>query len=93
MAGMTEADLDLLRLKFKVEVQHVLIKALYISLARTAPNGRKMLEDQFAMLRQVHSQVAPKGLDPAYSDLVAAEYQEALDDTLLDIETALKAVP
>jgi hypothetical protein len=59
---------------------------LYTGLANSSPTAAQAFRDQFARLRQDHSKIALKGMTPEYSDLIAAEHQEALDDILTFIE-------
>lgn len=84
---MTKDELDLLRLRLRVETLLLLIRMLYTGLANSSPTAAQAFRDQFARLRQGHSKIALKGMTPEYSDLVAAEYQEALDDILTFIES------
>ena len=79
---MTEAELEILRLKIQLEALRVLLRMLYTGLANSSPSGPQAFRDQFDHLRQEHAKIALPGIAPEYSDLVAAEYQEALDDLL-----------
>ena len=88
---MTEAELETFRLKAKIEAIHVLLRMLYTGLANSAPSGPQPYRDQFASLRREHGKIALKGLDPVTSDLIAAEYQEALDDLLTYIEAGFRS--
>ncbi len=88
---MTERELEILRLKVKIEVLHVLLRGLYTGLANSSPNGARAYRDRFSMLRLEHAKIVIPGVPPEYSDLVAAEYQEVLDDTLSDIESGFRA--
>ncbi len=74
----------------RMEFQH-LIRKLYTGLAALSPNGAQILRDQFLRLRQEHEKIALPGVSPEYSDLVAAEYQEALDDLLTYIESGFRS--
>jgi hypothetical protein len=83
---MTEGELEILRLKVKVEVLQLLLRGLYTGLANSSPGGAQAYRDQFSYLRKEQSQIVIRPTSPAYSELVAAEYQDALDDVLLYIE-------
>ena len=87
---MTEIDLEILRLRLRMEVHQVLLRGLYSGLANIFPSAAKMCRDQFATLRREHSKTAIRGLPPASSDLISAEYQEALEDVLSNIEAGLR---
>ena len=87
---MTEAELEIFRLKIRLEVHQVLLRGLYTAPANSSPNGPQAYRDRFAALRKEHGKIAIPGLAPEYSDLISAEYQEALDDTLSDIESGFR---
>jgi hypothetical protein len=79
---MTEDELEVLRLKVRIVVLESLVHALCTVLARTLPGARQAMLDQFQLFRQKQSQVVLPGFPPEISDMVAGEYQEALDDVL-----------
>jgi len=87
---MTESELEILRIKMRLEVHQVLLRMLYTGLANSSPNGTQPYRDKFDALRKEHGKIAVPGLAPEYSDLISAEYQEALDDALSDIESGFK---
>lgn len=87
---MTEGELEILRLKLKIEALQVLIRMLYIGWANISPAGAQTLRDQFARLREEHGKIALPGTTPEISDLISAEYQEALDDVLAFIESGIR---
>ena len=87
---MTESELEIFRLKARLEVHQVLLRGLYTMLANSVPGGGKAFRDRFAALREEHSKVAIQGVSPEYSDLFSGEYQEALDDALKDIESRFR---
>ena len=88
---MTESELETLRLKMRLEAHQVLLRMMFVGWASISPNGGQTLRGQFARLRAEHAKIAIPGMKPEYSDLVSAEYQEALDDILSDIESGLRA--
>lgn len=61
-------------------------RQLYTSLANNSPDGLQSVRAVFAQLRENHSQMVLSGTAPEFSDLVAAEYQAALDNLLRFIE-------
>ena len=84
---MSPQELELMQMKIKTEVSLTLIRGLYTCLANISPSARLGVEKIFSNLRQEHSLVVIKGLAPEYSDMVAAEAQEALEDVLKYIES------
>jgi hypothetical protein len=87
---MTEVELEILRLRLRAEVHQVLLRGLYTGMANTSPSAAQGVRDQFAKLRQEHSKIVIRGLPPTSSDMVAAEYQEALEDALSHIEAGFR---
>jgi hypothetical protein len=87
---VTENDLEILRLKVRIEALQLLIRTLYSGLANTSPTAAQTCREQFARLRQDHGKMALTGTTPEVSDLIAAEYQEALDDLLTFIESGFR---
>jgi hypothetical protein len=65
----------------------VLLRGLYAALANITPTGGQSFRNQFQILRQKHATIAIPDISPKISDLVAAEYQEALDDLLSFVES------
>jgi hypothetical protein len=88
---MTETELEILRLKVRIEVLQVLIRGLYTGLANTSPAVAQTVRDRFSDLRQKHDKIALTGTTPEMSDLISAEYQEALDDALSHIESGIRS--
>ena len=87
---MTEAELEIFRLKMKLEVHLVLLRGLYTGLANSSPTAGQALQDRFEALRKDHGRIVFQKLREGYSDMLAAEYQEALEDALSSIEDGLK---
>lgn len=83
---MTEQELDLLRLKLRLQALEVLVRGLYVALASLSPSAPQALRVKFEALRKETALVAVKGYPPEYSDMIAAEYQTATDDLLSFIE-------
>jgi hypothetical protein len=88
---MTETELEIVRLKVRMEVLRILSRALYTGLANTSPTVAQTIRDRFSNLRQEHDKIALKGMTPEMSDLISAEYQEALEDILSSIESGFRS--
>jgi hypothetical protein len=88
---VTEAELQMVRISANLEAIRTLLRGLYTGLANTSPNAAQVIREKFAALRTEQQKVTLRGVDPAMSDLVAAEFQEALDDLLTFIESGFKA--
>ena len=86
---MTEAELENVRLKLKFEALLVLIGGIYSGLANSSPTAAQAIRDRFGRLRQDHSKIALPSYSPEYSDMLAGEYQEALEGFLKVIESML----
>ena len=87
---MTPSELEHFRLKAQLEALRILVRGLYTGLANGSPSASENLRLRFAELRKSHSQVVLKTVNPAYSDMLAAEHQSALEDLLSFIETGFK---
>lgn len=83
---MTEIELEVLRLRLRIEAHQKLLTGIYTWLASSSPIAAKVIQDQFAKLREGHLALVIPGLPPATSDMIAAEFQSALDDVLREIE-------
>jgi hypothetical protein len=88
---MTTGELEILRLKLSLEVHRVLLRGLYIAAANSIPGGAQACRDRFAALRKEHAKIVIPGIPPEYSDMVTAEYQEALEDALSSIEAGFRS--
>ena len=86
---MTEAELENVRLKLTIEVLLVLIGGIYTGLANSSPTAAQVIRGQFERLRQDHAKIALPSYSPEYSDMLAGEYQEALEGFLKVIESML----
>jgi len=84
---VTKGELEILRLKLRIEILQLLLRKLYTGLANSSPAAGQAFRDQFSALRQEHSKIVLRQVSPAYSEMIAAEYQEALEDVLSDIES------
>jgi hypothetical protein len=87
---MTEGELETLRLKMRIEVLQQLLRGLYTGMANSSPSVARIVREQFSALRQEHAKIVIPGVRPEYSDLIAGEYQEALEDALSHIESGIR---
>jgi 3-oxoacyl-(acyl-carrier-protein) synthase len=88
---MTPDELEVLRLRMQFEALRVLIRGMFVSMSKASPSAAQALREKFAALRSEHAQIVIKGASAEYSDLIAAEYQSALDDLLAFIESGVNA--
>lgn len=88
---MTDAELQTFRQDMKIEVIRVLLRGLYTGLANSSPTGGTMVRNRFEELRKEHAKIALPGLPEGYSDMLAGEYQVALDETIAFIEAGIRA--
>jgi hypothetical protein len=88
---MTETDLEILRLRLRLEVHQVLLRGLYTGLANISATVAQSCRDQFAKVRSEHAKITIRGAPPEWSDLIAGEYQEALEDALSNIESGFRS--
>lgn len=88
---MDEMDLEILRLKAQLEAVRVLLRGVYTLLANSSSAAARGFRDQFEKLQQEHQKIALQKVDPAISDLMAAEYQEALSDLISFIQEGFHA--
>ena len=84
---MTPDELEVFRLKVRIVACELVLRAFYTALASTSPNAPQVMLGKFQELRKKHSTLAMKGYPPEVSDLMAAEYQDALDDLLNRLES------
>lgn len=89
---MTPDEMEILRLKLRIEVVRVLLRGLYTALAKSSPAAAQALRDQFADLRQRHGQITLPGHPAVYSDMVAGEYQDELNNLLSFIESGFPSL-
>jgi hypothetical protein len=87
---MTEVELEILRSRLRQEVHQLLLRGLYTGLANSSPTAAQTFRDQCADLRKRHSQLAIRGVEPGQSDLIAGEFQDALEDALSNIEAGFR---
>lgn len=74
---MTKEELDIVRLKMQILARDTALQALVAAVSRL-PTGPQFLREWGSLaLRRAESQTVP-GVDAAYSELLAAEYQEAM---------------
>ncbi len=87
---MTEHELEILKLNVRIQALEVLVRMLYSGLANSSPSAAQVLLEKLSSLRQEHAKIVLKVHSPEISDLVAGEYQEALDNLLKFIEDGIK---
>lgn len=83
---MTEQELEIIRLRIRLDVQQVLTHNLYTLLANSSPGLAHGFRQIFATLRAKQYDIVFKQVNPVYSDMMIGEYQEALDEYLNGIE-------
>jgi hypothetical protein len=79
---LTEAELQTLRIIVHLKAIRTLVRSLYIEMASRSPGGPKQYREKFTALRARPQKLCLTGIDPALSDMAAAEYQRALDELL-----------
>lgn len=89
---MTEQELELLRLKLRIEALQVLVRGIYIGLAALSPDAPQALRVKFEALRRETSLIVLKQYPPEYSDMISGEYQTAINDLLSFIEQGLDKI-
>lgn len=87
---MTEEELEIIRLKAQLEALRVLVRFLYIALGNSSHTAATTLLAKFQELRQEHGNIVLSDRPAVESDMVAAEYQEALNEFLSFIESGFK---
>ncbi len=86
---MTPQTLEIVRLKAQIHALQVLVRTLFVGLGMQSPTAAAGVRQHFEALRAQHAQITLDHVDPAESDMVAAEFQEAIDDLLRFIEQGL----
>ena len=86
---MTEQELEIVRIKIRLNVLLDLVRALYSAEARSSPAAAHRIQATFAKMRTEHSNVVLKGLNPVLSHQMAQEGMEALEEYLSQIEGGL----
>lgn len=61
---MTESELEIVRLKLRLEIHQILLRGLYSGLANSSADGSQAYRDRFAA-RKEHGKIAIPGL-PRY---------------------------
>lgn len=87
---MTEAELQTLRIIVHLKAMRTLVRGLYLEMASISPDGPCRYREKFIALRARPQKLALTGIDPALSDMAAAEYQRALDELLSYIEAGFR---
>ena len=79
---MTEKELEIVRLKAKILALETVLSTLFSALGRTFPSFSQSFRETGNAMKEEYSMLAVKGYPPELSDLLAGEYQEALDELL-----------
>lgn len=83
---MTPEELQIIQLRSQILATQTVLIGLIRALARSSPNAKLSLRETVNNLRNQYSQMTIPGMPAEYSDLLAAEFQSALDDLIKLIE-------
>ena len=86
---MTEQELEIVRAKLKTEALTVIFLGVCNALARSFPSFGPSLLSTVKAKQIEYQKVVMKDVSPAISDLMAAEFQEAFDDLVKQIEKSI----
>lgn len=81
---MTPNELDVMRLKLRLLARTMALEQI-VAMERRTPGGPAALADWASQLRAQADAVTVPRLDPANSDLTAAEWREALQEMLAEL--------
>lgn len=87
---MTEQELEIVRLKIRLDAQAVILFAACNAMGRTFPTFLPSLLQTAKEKQTEYQSVALKGVSPELSDLMAGEFQEAFADLIAFMEKSLK---
>ena len=85
---MTEQELEIVRLKMKIEALSVIFFGVCNALGRTSPAFLPSLLKTAKEKQLEYQVVALKGVSPELSDLIAGEFQEAFNDLISQMENS-----
>ena len=80
--AMTEQELEIVRLKMKIEALSLIFLGVCNALGRTSPAFLPSLLQTAKEKQTEYQSIALKGVSPEVSDLMAAEFQEAFSDLI-----------
>lgn len=86
---MTPEELEIVRFKVKILALETVLDSFCNAVASSSPTAPAALRMKFQDFRKKHSKIVLPGYSAEYSDLLAGEYQEALDDILTKLENGL----
>ena len=87
---MTEQELEIVKLKMKIEALSLVFFGVCNALGRASPAFVPSLLSTVKEKQIEYQSIALKGISPEISDLMAAEFQEAFDDLISLMELTLK---
>ena len=87
---MTEQELEIVKLKMKIEALSLVFFGVCNALGRAYPAFVPSLLSTVKEKQIEYQSIALKGISPEISDLMAAEFQEAFDDLISLMELTLK---
>jgi hypothetical protein len=80
--SMTEHELEILQLKLKIHSLKTVMAWMLDCYAIASPESKRDVLAALQGMRNTSYQVSPKLQTPAESDLVAGEFQDAMEETL-----------
>lgn len=83
---MTNNELEIVKLRSQILALETILSMLCSALGRSFPSFSQSFHETGKLLKEEHSKVLLKGYSPEMSDLLAGEYQDALDSLLKYIE-------
>ena len=83
---MTEQELEVIKLKLRLEAASVCLLTLSRSLALHFPAFGERLSNDLKTLSQENAHLVFKSMKPEYSDMLASEYQDALNKLISDMQ-------
>ena len=86
---MPEVDLEILRLRLRVEVLSVLVGLVCSALADASPVAANTLREKFAMLRDERNSSPATAASSEMEKLVSTEFLQALNDVLAKVDPSL----
>ena len=90
---MTPEELETFRMKMDIQALQLVLRGLYSELASGSPVANEAYRAAFATLREAQAKVVLRDVNPAYSDMLASEYQDALSELLDFIEAGFPPAP
>lgn len=79
---MTEQELIVFRLKAQIYAYEMVLEAALSSLERASPIALAEFQEKANLQREHIQRIYLQNVDPAYSDLATAEFQQAFESVL-----------